>query len=325
MTTIAPLWLEVFFVVSVLLALIVDFALLRRQGAHAVSMKEALNWSLAWVGLSLAFNALLWWAIRDATGDVEQANARAVEFLTGYLIEKSLAVDNIFIFLMIFTYFSVLPAYQKRVLMIGVAGAIVLRTAMILIGGLLMAKFHWVLYLFGAFLVFSGVKMWFISGKEFSLEDSAVLKWLRRVMPVSDHFDGERFFIVQRGRWVATPLLLVVTMVGVTDVIFAVDSIPAIFAITTDPFIVLSSNIFAILGLRAMFFLLATVAAKFHLLNYGLAVILLFIGGKMLLADIVKIPPLVSLGVVVIVLAITMIWSMHTAPRLRDPRTHHSR
>ncbi|HYD61085.1 MAG TPA: TerC family protein [Noviherbaspirillum sp.] len=325
MTTIVPIWLEVFFAVSVLLALIVDFALLRRQGAHAVTVKEALNWSLAWIGLSLAFNALLWWAILDTTGDLEQANARAMEFLTGYLIEKSLAADNIFIFLMIFTYFSVPPAYQKRVLMIGIVGAIVLRTVMILIGGWLIAEFHWVLYLFGAFLVFSGVKMWLVSGKEFALEDSTVLKWLRRVMPVSDQFDGERFFIVQRGRYVATPLLLVVTMVGVTDVIFAVDSIPAIFAITTDPFIVLSSNILAILGLRAMFFLLAAVAAKFHLLNYGLAVILLFIGGKMLLADIVKIPPLVSLGVVVIVLAITMVWSMHTAPKLREPHTRHSR
>jgi tellurite resistance protein TerC len=325
MTTIAPLWLEVFFAVSVLLALIIDFALLHRQGAHAVTLKEALNWSLAWIALSLAFNALLWWAIRDATGDTGLANARAMEFLTGYLVEKSLAVDNIFIFLMIFTYFSVPPAYQKRVLMIGIVGAIVLRTVMILIGGWLMAEFHWVLYLFGAFLVFSGVKMWFASGKEFALEDSAVLKWLRRVMPVSEHFDGERFFIVQSGRRVGTPLLLVVAMVGVTDVIFAVDSIPAIFAITTDPFIVLSSNILAILGLRAMFFLLAAVAAKFHLLNYGLAVILLFIGGKMLLTDIVKIPPLVSLGVVVIVLAITMVWSMHTAPKLRGPQTPHSR
>lgn len=317
MNTVAPHWLVAFFVASVLLALLVDFVLLRKQGARAVTVKAALNWSLAWVGLSLAFNALLWWAVRDATGDVEQANARAMEFLTGYLIEKSLAIDNLFVFLMIFTYFSVPPAYQKRVLMIGIIGAIVLRTVMILIGSWLVAEFHWVLYLFGAFLMVTGVKMWHASGKQPALEGNAVLKMLLRVMPVSDRIDGECFFTVQSGRRIATPLLMVVAMLGIIDVIFAVDSIPAIFAITTDPFIVLSSNIFAVLGLRAMFFLLTAVAAKFHLLSYGLAVILLFIGGKMLLTDIVKIPALVSLGVVGIVLVITMVWSVRTAPELR--------
>jgi tellurite resistance protein TerC len=318
MNTAAPHWLVAFFVVSVLLALFVDFVLLHKQGVHAVTVKEAMHWSLAWVGLSLAFNALLWWAVRDATGDVVQANARGMEFLAGYLIEKSLAVDNIFVFLMIFTYFSVPPAYQKRVLMIGIIGAIVLRTVMILIGSWLVAEFHWVLYVFGAFLMLTGVKMWHVSGKERALEDNPVLKLLLRMMPVSDRFDGERFLTVQGGRRIATPLLMVVAMVGFTDVIFAVDSIPAIFAITTDPFIVLSSNIFAVLGLRAMFFLLAAVAARFHLLSYGLAVILLFIGAKMLLTDIVKIPVLVSLGVVVTVLVITMVWSARTAPKLRE-------
>lgn len=318
MNTAVPYWLVAFFVASVLLALFVDFVLLRKQGARAVTVKAALNWSLAWVGLSLAFNALLWWAVRDATGDVEQANARAMEFLTGYLIEKSLAIDNLFVFLMIFTYFSVPPAYQKRVLMIGIIGAIVLRTVLILVGSWLVAEFHWVLYLFGAFLMVTGVKMWHAPGKQLALEDNAVLKMLLRVMPVSDRIDDERFFVVQSGRRIATPLLMVVAMVGITDVIFAVDSIPAIFAITTDPFIVLSSNIFAVLGLRAMFFLLTAVATKFHLLSYGLAVILLFIGGKMLLTDLVKIPVLVSLGVVVIVLVITMVWSARTAPELRE-------
>ena len=323
MNTAAPGWLVAFFFVSVLLALVVDFMLLHKQGAHVVTVKEALNWSLAWVGLSLAFNVLLWWAVHEATGDVAEANLRAMEFLTGYLIEKSLAVDNIFVFLMIFTYFSVPAAYRKRVLMIGVIGAIVLRTLMILIGSWLVAEFHWVLYLFGIFLVTTGVQMWRGSGKEHSLEDNPVLKLLLRVMPVSDHFDGERFVTVQSGRRMATPLLLVVAMVGFIDVVFAIDSIPAIFAITTDPFIVLSSNIFAVLGLRAMFFLLAAIAAKFHLLSYGLAVILLFIGGKMLLIDVVNIPVLVSLGGVVAVLAVTMVWSVRTAPKLgkRDPRT----
>ncbi|WP_151636047.1 TerC family protein [Noviherbaspirillum aerium] len=315
MNTIAPDWLLLFFVASVIGALYVDFVLLRRQGAHSVTVKEALNWSLAWIGLSFAFNALFWWAVRDATGDAALANARALEFLTGYLIEKSLAVDNIFVFLMIFTYFSVPPEYQKRVLMIGVVGAIVLRTIMILIGGWLITQFHWILYVFGALLVITGVKMWLAAGKEPDLEDNPALKLLRRLLPVSRGFDGERFFTLENGRRIATPLLMVVAMVGITDVIFAVDSIPAIFAITTDPFIVLSSNIFAILGLRAMFFLLAAVAAKFHLLNYGLSIILLFIGSKMLLVDVIKIPVLVSLGVVVGVLAVTMLWSVRTAPK----------
>jgi tellurite resistance protein TerC len=317
MDTAAPDWLVAFFFVSVLIALFVDFVHLHKQGAHAVTVKEALNWSLTWVGLSLAFNALLWWAVRVATGDAAVANARAMEFLAGYLIEKSLAVDNIFVFLMIFTYFSVPTAYQKRVLMIGVIGAIFLRTLMILIGTWLVAEFHWVLYLFGAFLMVTGVQMWRTAGKEHALEDNSALKLLLRVIPVSDHFEGERFFTVQRGKRIATPLLMVVAMVGIIDVIFAIDSIPAIFAITTDPFIVLSSNIFAVLGLRAMFFLLAAAADKFHLLSYGLAVVLLFIGGKMLLTDVVKIPVLASLGFVVTVLMITMVWSVHTAPRMR--------
>lgn len=323
MNTIAPDWLLVFFVLSVIAALFVDFVLMHRQGAHAVSVKEALHWSLAWIGLSLAFNALFWWAVRDATGDTVQANARALEFLTGYLIEKSLAVDNIFVFLMIFTYFSVPAEYQKRVLMIGVVGAIVLRTIMILIGSWLVAQFHWILYLFGALLMVTAVKMWRVAGKEpEQLEENPALKVLRRLMPMACRLDGERFVTAENGRRIATPLLMAVAMVGITDVIFAVDSIPAIFAITTDPFIVLSSNIFAILGLRAMFFLLAAVAAKFHLLNYGLAVILLFIGTKMLLADFVKIPVLVSLGFVVTVLSITMLWSVRTAPKFPQRARH---
>lgn len=327
MNTIAPDWLLVFFVVSVIAALFVDFVLLHRQGAHVVSVREALHWSLAWIGLSLAFNVLFWWAVRDTTGDAGQANARALEFLTGYLIEKSLAVDNIFVFLMIFTYFSVPAEYQKRVLMIGVIGAIVLRTAMILIGSWLVTQFHWVLYLFGALLLVTGVKMWLAAGKGPDLKDNPGLKLLRRLMQVSSSFDGERFFTMENGRRIATPLFMVVAMVSITDVIFAVDSIPAIFAITTDPFIVLSSNIFAILGLRAMFFLLAAVAAKFHLLNYGLAVILLFIGTKMLLADFIKIPVLVSLGIVVAVLAITMLLSVRTAPKFprQGQKAGHSR
>ena len=317
MDTIAPLWLWIFFVASVIVALFVDFVVLRKQGAHAVSVKEALNWSIVWVALSFAFNGLFWWAVAQDHGTA-MANTKAMEFLTGYLIEKSLAVDNIFVFLMIFTYFSVPPEYQKRVLMIGIIGAIVLRTIMILAGSWLIAEFHWVLYVFGAFLILTGIKMWWAAGQENDLESNPALKLLRRIMPVSRNFDGEKFFTVENGKRIATPLLMVIALVGLTDVIFAVDSIPAIFAITMDPFIVLTSNIFAILGLRAMYFLLAAVAAKFHLLSYGLAIILVFIGSKMMLIDIYKIPVTVSLAVVVAILAGTMWLSLRTAPKLPE-------
>lgn len=320
METIAPLWLWIVFVAFVLAALFVDFVVLKKQGAHEVGVKEALNWSIVWIALSFVFNGLFWWAVRDTTGSVEVANEKSLEFLTGYLIEKSLAVDNIFVFLMIFTYFAVPAAYQKRVLMIGIIGAIVLRTVMILIGGWLLAHFHWVLYVFGAFLILTGVKMWWAAGKEPKLDENPALRLLRKVMPVSNSFDGEKFFTVENGKRIATPLLMVICMVGLTDVIFAVDSIPAIFAITSDPFIVLTSNVFAILGLRAMFFLLQAVATKFHLLNYGLAVILVFIGTKMVLIDVYKIPVAVSLAVVVAILAVTMVISVRTAPKIQ-PRT----
>ncbi len=313
MESIAPLWLWVVFVVFVVAALFVDFVVLKKQGSHAVGVKEALNWSLIWVGLSFVFNALFWWAVKDTTGSSALANEKSLEFLTGYLIEKSLAVDNIFVFLLIFTYFAVPAEFQKRVLMIGIVGAIVLRTVMILLGGWLISEFHWVLYVFGAFLLLTGVKMWWAAGKESSLDDNPALKLLRKVLPVSKGFDGEKFFTLENGKRIATPLFMVICLVGLTDVIFAVDSIPAIFAITQDPFIVLTSNVFAILGLRAMFFLLQAAAGRFHLLNYGLAVILVFIGGKMLLIDVYKIPVAVSLGVVFSILAITMLWSSKTA------------
>ena len=315
MESIAPLWLWVVFVVFVVAALFVDFVVLKKQGSHAVGVKEALNWSLIWVGLSFVFNALFWWAVKDTTGSSALANEKSLEFLTGYLIEKSLAVDNIFVFLLIFTYFAVPAEFQKRVLMIGIVGAIVLRTVMILVGGWLISEFHWVLYIFGAFLVLTGIKMWWAAGKESSLDDNPALKLLRKVLPVSKNFDGEKFFTIENGKRIATPLFMVICLVGLTDVIFAVDSIPAIFAITQDPFIVLTSNVFAILGLRAMFFLLQAAAGRFHLLNYGLAAILVFIGGKMLLIDVYKIPVAVSLGVVFAILAITMLWSSKTAPK----------
>ncbi len=318
METIVPLWLWTTFAAIVLASLFIDFVVLKMQGAHDIGVKEALNWSLVWIALSFVFNGLFWWAINDQTGSNELANTKSLEFLTGYLIEKSLAVDNIFVFLMIFTYFAVPKAYQKRVLMIGIIGAIVLRTVMILIGGWLLSEFHWVLYVFGGFLILTGIKMWWAAGKEPDLNNNPALKLLRKWMPVSQNYDGERFWTVENGVKIATPLLMVISLIALTDVIFAVDSIPAIFAITSDPFIVLTSNVFAILGLRAMYFLLAAVADKFHLLNYGLAVILVFIGTKMCLIDIFKIPVAVSLGVVIGILAITMVLSVRSAPKKAD-------
>jgi tellurite resistance protein TerC len=313
MQTIAPLWLWATFGVIVLASLFIDFVVLRKQGSQDIGVKEALNWSLVWIALSFLFNGLFWWAIKDTTGSTELANTKSLEFLTGYLIEKSLAVDNIFVFLLIFTYFAVPSHFQKRVLMIGIIGASVLRTVMILVGGWLLAEFHWILYLFGAFLVLTGLKMWWAAGKEPNLDDNPALKLLRKLIPVSKDYDGENFWTMENGKKVATPLFMVICLIALTDVIFAVDSIPAIFAITNDPFIVLTSNVFAILGLRAMYFLLASVASKFHLLNYGLAVILIFIGTKMCLIDIYKIPVHFSLGVVVAILAITMLLSVRTA------------
>jgi tellurite resistance protein TerC len=313
--SIAPAWLWAVFIAIVIAALVIDFVVLNKQGAHEVGVKEAINWSIVWVALSFLFNGLFWWAVKDTTGDAAVANEKALEFLTGYLIEKSLAVDNIFVFLMIFTYFAVPPSYQKRVLMIGIIGAIVLRTIMILVGGWLLQQFHWILYIFGAFLILTGLKMWWAAGKEQSLDDNPALKLLRKILPVSKNYDGEKFWTVENGKKIATPLFMVICLVGLTDVIFAVDSIPAIFAITNDPFIVLTSNVFAILGLRAMYFLLAAVANKFHLLTYGLAVILVFIGTKMMLIDIFKIPVVISLLVVVGILAVTMIWSVRSSPK----------
>jgi tellurite resistance protein TerC len=313
METIAPYWLWATFVAIVAVSLFVDFVVLKKQGAHDIGVKEALNWSLVWIALSFLFNGFFWWAVKDTTGSTEIANTKALEFLAGYLIEKSLAIDNIFVFLMIFTYFAVPLKFQKRVLMIGIIGAIVLRTVMILAGGWLLSEFHWILYVFGAFLILTGVKMWLAAGKEPDLDDNPALKLLRKFLPVSKEFDGEKFMTVENGKKIATPLFMVICLIALTDIIFAVDSIPAIFAITSDPFIVLTSNVLAILGLRAMYFLLAAVADKFHLLSYGLSIILIFIGVKMCLIDVYKMPVTVSLGVVVAILAVTMIWSVRTA------------
>jgi tellurite resistance protein TerC len=303
----------------VVVALLVDFFALSRQGAHKVTIKEATLWSLIWVGVSLAFVGLVWWHL-DRTETREIADAKALAFLTGYVIEKALAVDNIFVFLMLFTYFGVPAELQKRILMIGILGALVLRAAMILVGAWLIGAFHWILYVFGAFLVFTGVKMWWAAGQEPDLENNPVLRWLRRRLRIAPEYDGEAFTTTIDGVRHYTPLFAVVILIGVVDVVFAVDSIPAIFAITTDAFVVLTSNVFAILGLRAMYFLLAGMHERFHLLSYGLSIVLCTIGAKMLLAEVYKIPVGWSLGLTAVVLGATMLLSLKIPPR-RTPRS----
>jgi len=297
------------FAIFVIVAIVVDLLVLESKGAAKVSFKEALNWSIVWIVLSFIFNALLWWYLDDKLGR-EVANAKAAEFFTGYLIEKSLAVDNIFVFLMLFTFFGVQPQYQRKVLILGVILAIVLRAIMILIGAWLIAKFHWILYLFGAILLITGVKMLLMAEADPDINKNPILRFIRRHIPVTNEYHGEKFSILKDGKRWFTPLFVVMIMIGITDVIFAVDSIPAIFAITLDPFIVLTSNVFAILGLRAMYFMLADLADRFHLLKYGLAFILVFIGIKMLLLDVYKIPIGFALSVVGIVLVISVVGSL---------------
>jgi tellurite resistance protein TerC len=301
------MWLGFF--AFVIIMLLIDLFLLGGRKAHKVSLKEAALWSVAWVVLALLFNAALWWYLGETQGR-ELADAKALEFLTGYLVEKSLAVDNVFVWLMIFGYFAVPPEYQRRVLLYGVLGALIMRTIMILAGAWLLAHFHWILYVFGAFLVFTGIKMMWFSEHQPDMEQNPLVRWLRGHMRITTGLHQEKFFVVQNGLRYATPLFLVLIMVEITDLIFAVDSIPAVFAITSDPFIVLTSNIFAILGLRAMYFLLADFADRFVLLKYGLALVLIFIGCKMLLLDIYKIPITWSLLVVASILAISVILSL---------------
>ncbi len=312
--TIGNPWLWCGFVAVVIAALLIDLVLMRHGGPHKVTFKEALLWSLGWVALALAFNAGLWYYLHETAG-AAVANEVGLQFLTGYLIEKALAVDNIFVFLLIMGYFAVPETQRQRVLIIGILGAIALRTIMIFAGTVLVSQFHWLLYVFGAFLLFTGWKMWTAAGEEPSLDNNPALKFMRKHLRISHEYNGNRLVTEKDGvRWF-TPMFVVLILIAVTDVIFAVDSIPAIFAITTDPFIVLTSNVFAVLGLRAMFFLLAGMADRFHLLPYGLAVILAFIGTKMLLIDIFKIPVPVSLGVVAAILVATMVLSLKIPPK----------
>ncbi|WP_341541339.1 TerC family protein [Klebsiella michiganensis] len=294
------------FAVVVVIMLAIDLLLQGRRGAHSMTMKQAASWSILWVTLSLLFNAAFWWYLVQTEGRAV-ADPQALAFLTGYLIEKALAVDNVFVWLMLFSYFAVPPALQRRVLVYGVLGAIVLRTIMIFAGSWLISQFEWLLYVFGAFLLFTGVKMALAKEDDSGIVDKPLVRWIRNHLRMTDKIEGERFFTRKNGVIYATPLLLVLILVELSDVIFAVDSIPAIFAVTTDPFIVLTSNLFAILGLRAMYFLLAGVAERFSMLKYGLSVILVFIGIKMLIVDFYHIPIGISLGVVGGILALTLL------------------
>ncbi|MEQ9887601.1 TerC family protein [Pectobacterium zantedeschiae] len=306
MHSIGTPWLWGSFAAIVIVMLAIDLLYQGRKGSTVMTFKQAAVWSIIWVTLSLLFNAGFWWYL-DGTMGREVANAQSLAFLTGYLIEKALAVDNVFVWLMLFGYFAVPPQYQRRVLIYGVLGAIVLRTLMVFGGSWLVTQFQWLLYVFGAFLLFTGLKMALAKEGDGAIGDKPLVRWLRSHLRMTDSIENERFFVRRNGILYATPLFLVLIMVEISDVIFAVDSIPAIFAVTTDPFIVLTSNLFAILGLRAMYFLLAGVAERFSLLKYGLAVILIFIGTKMMLIDIFHIPVAISLGVVASILIITML------------------
>ncbi|HEV2126197.1 MAG TPA: TerC family protein [Chloroflexota bacterium] len=298
----ADIWLWVAFLVFVLAMLAVDLGVFHRE-AHEVSIREAAGWSSVWIALALAFNYGIYHFMGAQAG---------LEFLTGYLIEKALSVDNIFVFVLIFSYFTVPPKYQHRVLFWGIIGALLMRGGMIGAGAYLIKQFHWIIYVFGAFLVFTGIRMATQTEHAIEPESNPVVRLVRRFFPVTNIYHGQKFFVREpfgpEGivRLVATPLFVVLVLVETTDLIFAVDSIPAIFAVTTDPFLVFTSNVFAILGLRALYFLLAGVIHKFHFLKLGLSVVLVFVGAKMLMIDIYKVPIGLSLGVIAMILAVSV-------------------
>lgn len=313
-------WMWLLFFTLVLVVLAIDLVFVGGGRQHRVSVKEALGWTLVWVTLALSFGAGLWWYL-DIHYTREFATTKTLEYFTGYLIEKALAVDNVFVWLMLFNFFAIPLELQKRVLTYGVLGAIVLRTLMIFAGAWLLTQFHWLLYFFGVFLLITGIKMWWVADTEVDIHRNPLLNWLKQHLPISSHLCGEDFFVRHKGVLLMTPLFLTLIMVEISDIIFAVDSIPAIFAITTDPFIILTSNIFAILGLRAMYFLLADMADRFAYLKYGLAWVLVFIGTKMVLIDIYKIPIGISLSVVALLIGGSVVISwLKTRPSTQpDP------
>jgi tellurite resistance protein TerC len=292
------LWIG--FIAFVLAMLAVDLGIFHRK-AHEVSLKEAGIWSAVWVTLAIVFNLALyaWFGPQ-----------RALEFTTGYLIEKALAVDNIFVFVVIFSTFAVPAIYQHRVLFWGVLGALVMRAGFILAGGAFLQRFHWAIYLFGALLAVTGVKLLMQRNQDLHPERNPLVRWFQRIFPMTPEYQGDRFLVNRAGRWFATPLLVALVAVEVTDLIFAVDSIPAIFAVTSDPFMVFTSNIFAILGLRSLYFLLAGVITRFAYLKVGLSFVLIFVGAKMLVMDVYKVPIVASLGIIAGILVTSVLASL---------------
>lgn len=300
MENVNMMWFWVGFNLFVLAMLALDLGVFHRK-AHEVRFKEAMAWTCVWVVLALSFNAAIyhWWGAQAG-----------LEFLSGYLIEKSLSIDNVFVFILIFAYFKVPAKYQHEVLFWGILGALIFRIVFIMAGIILLEKFHWLIYVFGAFLVFTGVKLALEKDKEIHPERNPVLKIFRRIMPVTENYEEGKFFVRKNGRIWATPLFVVLLVIESTDIIFAIDSIPAILAITKDPFIVYTSNVFAILGLRALYFVFARIMKLFHYLHYGLAAILGFVGFKMILADIWKISITVSLSFIVSTLILSVVASL---------------
>jgi tellurite resistance protein TerC len=303
----APMWAG--FIVFVLVMLALDLCVFGGNKAHKVSVREAASWSAVWLVLALVFGSGLWWYLNGTAGP-EIADRKALEFLSGYLIEKALSVDNIFIFLLIFSAFNVSPEYQRRVLIYGVLGAIVMRAAMILAGAWVVSEFSWILYLFGAFLAITGLRMLVMAERTPDVKNNPVLRFAKRHLRIDEGYHGEKFMLVKDGVRYFTPLFLVLILIEATDLVFAVDSIPAIFAITSDPFIVFTSNMFAILGLRALYFLLADIADRFHLLKYGLAMVLIFIGVKMLIMPWYHVPVQASLAIVSVLIGASVLASL---------------
>ncbi|CAB4942777.1 unannotated protein [freshwater metagenome] len=303
-----PLWGWLAVLAVIVIMLLVD--LLAHRRAHVIRVREAAIWSAVWVALGVAFGGVVW-AIYGAD--------YGAQYFAGYVIEKSLAVDNVFVFAIMFSYFAVPREYQHRVLFYGVLGALVLRTLLIGAGATLIAEFSWILYVFGAFLVVTGWRMATSRNSHSDPGNSRLVRFIRRVVPTTDHYHGQRFWIRQGRKWVATPLFTVLVLIEVTDVIFAVDSIPAIFAVTQESFLVITSNAFAILGLRSMYFLLADLIHRFAYLKLGLSAVLVWVGAKMLLLEVWKVPTLTSLGVVVLILTISVVASLRaTRPTLTD-------
>lgn len=294
------MWPWILFNLFVLAMLALDLGVFHRK-VHVVRLKEALGWSVVWISLALLFNLLIYFWLGPET---------ALQFLAGYIIEKSLSVDNLFVFLLIFSYFSVPSVYQHKILFWGILGALIMRAIFIAAGITLIEKFHWMIYLFGGFLIITGIKMAFQKDKELHPETNPVLRLFRRFVPVTDQYHHDHFFVLKEGKRWATPLFVVLLLIETTDVIFAVDSIPAILAVTRDPFIVYTSNVFAILGLRALYFALAGIMQLFHYLHYGLSLILVFVGTKMLISDIYKVPIGIALAVIAGILIVSVVASI---------------